>query len=237
MIVPTLLECARMPVTVQLIGAWSWASVTTLSPAWMWPLTLSTVSGCGRRPPPARPTGSPPSSPSRARRRRRRPGCPAGRGRSWSSCRGRSRGRSPSRAPDRCARRGRPPRPGWWRRPGRRGPSRWSVTYCRSWSSVSFTVSPSTAGVDSSMPDGIGLPPLPDLHPPVAGGAGELVLELALDAGQAGAVTADEADHLAADRAGRVQPDGVVLEGDARQLERVDGVGLLRRRSGSARTT
>jgi hypothetical protein len=44
MIAPTLLDLARMPVTVKLIGSWSWASVTTASPAWMWPLTLSTVS-------------------------------------------------------------------------------------------------------------------------------------------------------------------------------------------------
>ena len=45
MIVPTLLDLARMPVTVQCIGAWSWASVTTRSPASMWPFTVSTVSG------------------------------------------------------------------------------------------------------------------------------------------------------------------------------------------------
>jgi hypothetical protein len=45
MIVPTLLDLARMPVTVQSIGWWSCASRTTRSPAWMCPLTLSTVSG------------------------------------------------------------------------------------------------------------------------------------------------------------------------------------------------
>jgi hypothetical protein len=45
MIVPTLLDLARMPVTVQSIGAWSWASVTTASPAWMCPLTVRTLSG------------------------------------------------------------------------------------------------------------------------------------------------------------------------------------------------
>ena len=39
--------------------------------------------------------------------------------------------------------------------------SRCSVTYCRSWSRVRVTESPSVAGEDSSMPDGMGLPPLP----------------------------------------------------------------------------
>ena len=84
-----------MPVTVQSIGSWSWASVTTRSPASMWPLTREHGVGRRRRPPPAPPRGSPPSSPSRARRRRRRRGCPAGRGRSTSSRPGRSPGRSP----------------------------------------------------------------------------------------------------------------------------------------------
>ena len=45
MIVPTLLDLARMPVTVQSTGGWSWASRTTRSPASMRPFTLSTVSG------------------------------------------------------------------------------------------------------------------------------------------------------------------------------------------------
>ena len=206
-----------MPVTVQLIGAWSWASVTTLSPAWMWPLTLSTVSGS------AFPSSSAaesvtPSSPSRARRRRRRPDCPADWGRSSSSCRGRSRGTSPSRrtwpvCASRTTAEARVVAPSL-----QAAPSRWSVTYCRSWSRVSFTVSPSVAGVDSSMPEGIGLPPLPTSTRRWPLVPASCVLELPLDAGETGAVAADEADDLAADRAGRVQPHGVVLEGDAGQF-------------------
>ena len=45
MIVPMLLECAMIPVTVHWMGAWSCASCTTTSPAWMCPGTVSTVSG------------------------------------------------------------------------------------------------------------------------------------------------------------------------------------------------
>ena len=206
--------------TVQSIGSWSWASVTTRSPASMWPLTLSTVSGVGD------------ALLQRGRQGHRlhdRAGLEdvgdervaeqlgvgrrvvarvvAGAGAHRDDLAG-------------AARRGRRRRPGSVAPSAQASPSRCSVTYCRSWSRVRVTVSPSVAGVDSSMPDGIGLPPLPTSTRRWPGGAGELVLEGLLDAGQPGAVAADEADDLAADRAGRVQPDRVVLEEDARQLER-----------------
>ena len=47
---------------------------------------------------------------------------------------------------------------------------------------------PSVAGVDSSMPEGIGLPPLPTSTRRSPVGAGQLVLERLLDAGQTVAV-------------------------------------------------
>ena len=106
--------------------------------------------------------------------------------------------------------------------------SRCSVTYCRSWSRVSCTV----LAVDGRgrLVDARGdrVAAAAHLDPPLPGGAGQLVVEGLLDAGEAGAVAAHEADHLAADGAGRVQPHRVVLERDARQLERVDGVDGLR---------